>query len=121
MRLSLLRGSVAALVSAACGFIGTIWHRVQVTVGPVDPVPLGLILALGTMAAAMVALRAAWEMAGLVGAAVGALVATQLVGVSGPGGAVLIQADWLGYLWYFGAPAMVLLVAFLPRGWFKRT
>ena len=117
---NLLRGGVAALVTAAVAVLGTVWHRAWIGVGPINPVPLGLILAFGAIAATIVALRAAWGLAGLLGAAVGAFAATQLVSLTGPGGSVLIQADGLGYAWYLGAPVMVLVVAFSPRSWYRR-
>jgi len=116
-----IQALVASLASALATAAGTIWHRAQVTVGPIEPIPLGLILGLVTALAVMVFLRAAFGGAGIVGAGVGAFAVTQLAAQRDTGGGLLIQADVLGYTWVYGALLLVALVAFCPRRWFSRT
>lgn len=116
-----MKGLAASLISALAVAAGTIWHRAQVTLGPIEPIPLGLMLGLGATLAVMVFSRAAFGGPGLVGAGVGAFVVTQLAAQRDTGGGLLIQADVLGYTWVFGALLLVVLVAFCPRRWFSRT
>lgn len=107
------RAVVALLLGAVAGILGTIVHRVQWA-----DLPLGLVLALVLTLSTAVMCRAWSGLVTLLAAAVGWLVAVQVLSASGPGGDVLVPAQTVGYVWTYGGLALVAITAFLPRAWF---
>ncbi|MDR1633611.1 MAG: hypothetical protein LBS27_01530 [Bifidobacteriaceae bacterium] len=116
----IVKGVGCAVVCGAVVAILGVWHRSSVTLGPVAAFPLGLILAVIGVFGCALAARALAGWAGVFGAAVGAFAVSQVSALSGPGGDLLIQGDWLGFAWAAAAPLVVMAVAFLPRRWFSR-
>jgi hypothetical protein len=73
---------------------------------------------LGTLAWA-VAARAWAGWLGLFAAALGAFIASQSAALPGPGGDLIIQGDWMGFVWAAATPLIVVAAAFAPRRWFQ--
>jgi hypothetical protein len=117
----ILKGLGCAAVSGVVTALVGVWHRASVVVGPLEFVPLGLILALAAVLGWAVASRALAGWSGLFGAAVGAFVAAQAASLPGPGGDLIIQGDLLGFVWAIAAPLITIVVAFLPHRWFYRS
>ncbi len=103
-----LAGNV--LIGLVIGVVGTGIHRaVQ---------PWGLLLALLTVLVGGVLARAWGGWAAMLALALGVATAVTVLGIRGPGGDVLIPAQPVGYVWYFGAFA-VALAGLLPSRWFS--
>ncbi|MDR1188115.1 MAG: hypothetical protein LBK95_11785 [Bifidobacteriaceae bacterium] len=109
-------GVASAVVTLALG----VWHRASIPVGPIDFLPLGMILALLGVVGWAVTSRALAGWAGLFGAAAGAFVASQASALPGPGGDLFVQGDVIGFAWAIAAPLVTLIAAFLPHKWFRR-
>jgi N-acetyl-1-D-myo-inositol-2-amino-2-deoxy-alpha-D-glucopyranoside deacetylase len=94
------------VVGAALGFIGTFFHQ--------SLAPLGVILALGTVAVFLAGLRSWASVRGP--AAVGALGVAGMSALLGlpAGGTVLVPANVAGYAWTFGVALIALVVLAWP-------
>src|SRR5665811_1798027 len=103
-----LLGSAAVGVLVAA--VGTGAHRF-------NP-PVGLLLALLTVASAGVLVRAWAGPWGVVVLGAVLLVVIIVLARPGPGGDALVVAQPVGYGW-FGSVLVVAAVALLPRGWFS--
>lgn len=98
----------AGVLGAVVGLVGTTIHRARP--------PWGLVLALLLVVAVAVLARAWVGWSGVLSAGLGIVTVVGLLGARGPGGDVLVAADWLGYAWYAGA-VLVLLAGAVPRRW----
>lgn len=100
----------AGLLGLVVGAVGTVVHRAVP--------PWGLLLALLAVVVLGALLRAWQGWAGMLAGAMGVFTVTWLMGVTGPGGDVLVAADWRGLVWFVGALA-VGAAGLLPRTWFS--
>ena len=107
---AVLRLAGAGLLGVVLGVVGTVVHRAIS--------PWGLVLALLAILVLGVLLRAWQGWSGMLAGAMGVFTATWLLGTTGPGGDVLIAADWRGLAWFCGA-LVVGLAAVMPRRWFS--
>lgn len=112
-RITAVIGSLA--LGLLLGLITTIVHRWHWA-----HVPFGLLLALATLTVGALTARALAKGAGLLGFAVGAVVAVQAMAFVGVGGDVLVPGDTLGMVWLLGSVLAVGLAAFLPDRWVGR-
>lgn len=105
----LARPLVAFVLGALVGLTGTGVHRWQQ--------PWGLVLALVSVLAAAVLVRAWTGWTGMLALALGVFGAVSLLGQAGPGGDVVVAAQPVGYAWYLGG-LVVALAGLAPRRWF---
>jgi N-acetyl-1-D-myo-inositol-2-amino-2-deoxy-alpha-D-glucopyranoside deacetylase len=98
----------AALLGAAVGMITTFTHR--------QLPPWGAIAGLLIIGALVMGFRLVFDSRIVAGAAaLGVLAAIAVLALPGAGGSVVVADGWLGYLWVFGAPAVVLVALAWPR------
>lgn len=108
---SLLRALGALVLGLLVGAVGTVMHR--------SAAPWGVVVCLGLVLAASVAVRAAGGWLSSVGLVGGLFVAVQVLSGRGPGGDVLAPAgDAVGWVWAVGALVVAVAVALAPRSWF---
>jgi hypothetical protein len=102
----------ATALGVLIGVVGTVLHR--------SSVPWGMVLCLTAVLSSTVLVRAWAGLPGMVGYALGWLVAVQVLSLTGPGGDVLVPAgDQLGYVWGLGGMVVIGVAAFLPSRWFR--
>ena len=109
-------GTVASTVAALLlgvlvGTLGTVLHRsIQ---------PWGVVVCLTLAFVAAVTVRAWSGFVALVGYALGLVVTVLVLTQSGPGGDTLVpDGQAIGWVWLFGAAAVTVVAALLPRGMF---
>lgn len=113
---------LALALGVALGALGTATHRTLW-----HGLPVGLLVALALTASTALLCRAWAGLGTLAAAAVGWLVAVQVLSMQGPGGDVLvthpaesIPSAWAGIAWTYGGVLLFGVVAFLPGRWFAR-
>jgi hypothetical protein len=109
---SIIGTILAAVIGAFVGAVTTVLHRQWIVGG----IPLGLIVAILLAGCLLAGFRFAFDsrlVAG--GAALGALGATALLAVRGPGGSVLVVDDALGWTWSIAPTVIALVVLAWPR------
>ena len=110
-------GTAAAslVLGLLVGTIGTVAHRAPLAVGGVG-VPVGLVLALVTLACLLVAFRLLLvDRLHVLCLGLGAVAAVAVLGMSGPGGSVLFPADWVSQTWAVAPAILVAVVVVWPR------
>ncbi|KZC94024.1 MULTISPECIES: PIG-L family deacetylase [Clavibacter] len=110
-------GTAAAslVLGLLVGAIGTVAHRAPLAVGGVG-VPVGLVLALVTLACLLVAFRLLLvDRLHALCLGLGAVVAVAVLGMSGPGGSVLFPRDWVSQVWAVAPAILVAVVVVWPR------
>jgi len=118
---TVVKGLAAALVAMLLTALGTVWHRFAIGLGPIKSLPIGLILGCLVILAGTVVLRAWAGWPAVLGAALGAMVLSQILALPTRGGGVLVHADALGYIWVFAPPVMALAAAAIPRRFFRQS
>ena len=102
---------MAALVGAVFGVAGTITHAFVI-----GPIPVGLILAIISSAAILVAVRLLTDdRRSTLAAGVGMMAATIAFSGVGPGGSVVVPQSILGNIWVIAVPLVATLVIAWPR------
>jgi hypothetical protein len=105
---------VGAAVGAFFGIAGTIAHTVVLTVDELD-FPVGLVVALLTCVALMVAIRALTNDVFIVLATgIGMLVALFLLSGGGPGGSILVPDEVTSHIWIWSIVVAVAVITLLP-------
>ena len=107
---ALARYAGAGLLGVVIGLVGTGIHRAER--------PWGLVLALATVLAAAVLVRAWAGWIGMLAMAMGLVTTVSVLAGPGPGGDVVVALDAVGITWYASA-AVVVLAALAPRAWFS--
>jgi N-acetyl-1-D-myo-inositol-2-amino-2-deoxy-alpha-D-glucopyranoside deacetylase len=108
--------AVASLVlGLLVGTIGTAAHRATVPVGAAD-LPVGLVLALATLACLLVAFRLLLvDRLHALCLGLGAVAAVAVLGTGGLGGSVLLPADGVSQVWAVAPAIVVAAVVVWPR------
>ena len=107
---------LCVLLGLVVGVVGTVMHRVVVTD---HLLPVGVVVALLAVLAAGTLARAWAGYAGVVGFAIGWVVAVQVLSMRGPGGDLLVPNQTVGLVWVYGGMLLVAAAAFLPASWFS--
>jgi N-acetyl-1-D-myo-inositol-2-amino-2-deoxy-alpha-D-glucopyranoside deacetylase len=104
---------VLALVAGLLvGGLGTITH--QQTLGS-STIPIGMVVTTLMVAALLVGIRVLWNARWMVAAAaLGTIVATQVLVSVGGTSSPLVLANTAGYVWTFGPPVIAMLVLAWP-------
>ncbi|MHA7133953.1 DUF6113 family protein [Oerskovia turbata] len=110
------RALLCVLLGLVVGTVGTVMHRVVVTD---HLLPVGIVVALLAVLSAAILSRAWTGFAGVVGFAVGWVVAVQVLASKGPGGDLLVPNQTVGLAWVYGGMIAIVIVAFLPSSWFS--
>lgn len=110
------RALLCVVLGLVVGAVGTVMHRVVVTD---HLLPVGIVVALLAVLAGGTLARAWAGYAGLVGYALGWVVAVQVLASDGPGGDLLVPNQTVGLVWVYGGMAVVAVAAFLPWSWFS--
>ena len=115
-----LRVVLAAALGAAIALLGAATHRTLW-----NDLPVGLVLALALTLSTAVLCRAWSGGATLTAAALGWIVAVQLISLPGRGGDVIVTDPsaavpwaWAGVAWSYVGIVLFGVVVFLPRRWF---
>ncbi|MDR3202740.1 MAG: hypothetical protein LBT54_06380 [Bifidobacteriaceae bacterium] len=111
--------AACAVAGAVAAGFGTLHHIAVLALGPVDPIPVGLVLGSLLVLAVSLFARAWGRLGGLAAATAGIFGLTQAMALTGPGGDVLIASRPLGYAWLVLAVLLPVGVAFAPRRWFR--
>jgi hypothetical protein len=108
-------GIVSLLLGAVFGALGTVVHMVDVPVAGWYA-PVGLVLALVSLALLLVGLRLSFEsrVYSVLGAA-GAIGMVALFVLPSQGGSLLITGGLVGTVWLYGATLVALVVVAWPR------
>ncbi|WP_344068547.1 histidinol dehydrogenase [Microbacterium sediminicola] len=101
---------VAALVGLLYGAAGTIGHAYFW-----GAVPVGLLLAMVSVAAIVLAVRVlTHDRWAALATGLGAMLATLVLSGEGPGGSVVVEASTLGLVWTAWVPLVTVLVVAWP-------
>lgn len=108
-------GVIAAVLGAAIGGIATVNHQLALTL-PSGPLWVGVAAALLVISALLVGMRLYFGSRIPVAISAAAMLLTiGLFAMVGPGGSVLIPANFAGWLWAYGPIVIVALVLGWPR------
>lgn len=102
--------TIAALVGAVYGVVGTVGHGSQLL-----GLPLGLVLALIGAAALLLAIRLLVGRWPAVAAGAGMTVAIVVFSGEGPGGSVIAPAGALATVWTIACPLIAVLIVLWPE------
>ncbi|MGC4174587.1 hypothetical protein [Demequina sp.] len=97
---------VSAILGAVVAVVGAIAHR--------SIPPLGVILSIALVLAAMIFVRTWGGWIGVLAFAVPFVILTIVFSRPGPGGSLLVAGDGLGYSWLWGGSAAVIVACLLP-------
>ena len=108
--------AVASLVlGLLVGTVGTAAHRATLPVGGVE-LPVGLVLALATLACLLVAFRLLLvDRLHALCLGLGVVAAVAVLGTRGPSGSVLFPAGWMSQVWAVAPAILVAAVVVWPR------
>lgn len=112
-------GSTASVVLTAAaglavGFAGTLVHRLEA-----GDLPIGILLAVLTVAVGSVLARALARGRGILAYLAASFLATQLMTFVRPGGDVLVAGQLIGYAWLVAQPVAALAALVTPRRWYR--
>ncbi|MBI5161361.1 MAG: hypothetical protein HY996_08110 [Micrococcales bacterium] len=107
---------LAVIVGLFVGGITSFTHRQwPLSLGSVR-LPLGLLVGIAIVAAVVIGIRLAFRSRIVaLGAAVGVLAAIAVLASRGPGGAVVILQDWVGWTWVIAPAAIAAVTVTRPR------
>ena len=106
---------VAAIAGLLVGTLGTFKHQAGVDAVTGSGVPYGLVLALGMVAAVLLALRVAFGTRIYAAAAgAGVVAAVVIFGRPGPGGSEVVPPGPVGLAWWIAPAVIALLVVLVP-------
>jgi len=107
--------AASLVLGVLVGAIGTVAHRAPLAVGGVA-LPVGLFLALATLACLLVAFRLLLvDRLHALCLGLGAVAAVAVLGMSGPGGSVLFPDDGVSQTWAVAPAILVAAVVVWPR------
>lgn len=101
---------LAVALGAFVAVVGTAVHRTYL--------PVALVLAIAAVLAGSVMARAWIGFGGVLAFGAGWFVVTQVLALKGPGGDILMPAQWPTIAWLVGGSLMIVVACFTPRKWF---
>lgn len=129
-RFSIVAILLSLLLGLIVGALGTAIHRTfwSALVDGGSFFPIGLVLGLALTASVALFLRSWRGILALLAFAIGWIVASQTLSLTGPGGDVIVvdptapvPVPFAGLIWDYVGIALMVIVALLPRRWFRRT
>ena len=108
--------AMCVVVGVVMALLGTVVHRYAI-----GDWPVGILLGLAGVLAGGIAARAVAGANGLLVVVIAVVLTSQAMTFVRPGQDILVTDQPIGYVWLFGAPAVCLVAAFLPRRWFADT